>query len=497
MIAFGIQVNRHSIPFLYLACIPIAFLLLRQSYPAFWPSISTRAITVFLEVGFVFIALPSLYTLKKWKVNNTFLVIISLWLTWSAFSTIIGDYPWGGIVRWSELLTNIIFGLCLYLLIQERPQFRNLALYSIILSLIFSLIIYLGLWFTLENPYIYEWVATSPFFNNIRHYGYFIATALPLGYWLLEKNNNQKCLALVYLSLAWGLLFWSGGRGALLGVLIATALYFLISPKNIKWVAPSIAIGAILSQFFIVQSNSLNLFHALSWFSSADEATLNDISANRIKIYTDSIIYWWHNSPFFGMGADAFRYIKPSINGISQPHSIIIQLVFSYGIIGFLIPILLFSALTFSILRSNSRQAKVIYLCIISATGHALTDGVFYHAYSLLILSTLIAICLPTTERRASSYFTVSSVLIFFSLFINTTFSIQIIQSKDESATKQWITWNMKYPLYFSPENWIDSRTPQESDKLIEFALSHSENKCWFYSRHSDPLENKLTEYCQ
>ena len=501
MKAFGIQINLRSLPVLYLACIPIAFLLLRQSYPSFWPSISTRSISVFLEIGFILLATPYVCTLREWNVSRKYLLIITFWIGLAGLSTLLGDYPWAGSIRWFELIVNFIFGLFIYLLIQKMPKYKTTIIHSLIISLLFVLVIYLGAWFALDDPYNYEWVGSAPFFNNIRHFGYFIATVLPLGYWLLERkvdNKKTTYISLTYLSLAWALLFWTGGRGALLGVIFATACYFIISPKNIKWVITSIILGGILSQFFLVKSGSLNLFHALSWWSINDkDVDLNNISANRIKIYIDSLTFWWNNSPVLGTGADAFRFIKPSINGISQPHSVLIQLIFSYGIVGLLIPAGLFIALTFSQIRSKKIDNKIIYLCVLSAAVHALTDGVFYHAYSLLILSILIAISIPVTRKISPSYFKPCLSLVCISAIIYLIFTAQVIQSKDEFKSSSWIQWNMKYPFYFSPENWLENSNEIKKDKLINFSLSHSENKCYFYTRHSNPTEEMLEQYCR
>lgn len=500
MIAFGIQLNLRSLPALYLACIPIAFLLLRQSYPNFWPSISTRSISVFLEIGFILLVTPYIYTLKEWNVSRKYLLIISLWISLAGLSTLLGDYPWAGSIRWFELIVNLMFGLFIYLFIQNMPEYKSTILKSLIISLMFALIFYIGAWFALEDPYNYNWVGSAPFFNNIRHFGYFIATVLPLGYWLLEHktDNTTRYAALPYLSCAWALLFWTGGRGALLGVVIATLWYFIISPKNIKWVIFSIILGGFLSQFFIVKSGSLNLFHALSIFTAGQEnSDLNSISANRISIYIDSLNYWWNNSPLLGTGADAFRYIKPSIDGISQPHSILVQLLFSYGVIGLLIPTGLFITLTFRQFKLNKIDNKVIYLCIVSAATHALTDGVFYHAYSLLILSILISLSIPAVRKKSPSYFKSCLLLVCMSALTYLVFTAQVTQSKDEFKSNSWIQWNMKYPFYFSPENWLEKSTEIKKYELINFSLSHSENKCYFYTRSSNTTEENLEQYCR
>jgi len=495
---FGISLNRHSIPFLFLACSPIAFLLLRESFTAFWPSVATRAITVFLELGFIALATLSIANLKQWNISRRYSALLIIWLLWAGLSTVLGEHPWAGIVRWFELLISFIFGLFIYLLIQQSPQYKNLILYGIISALLFSLICYIGLWFALEDPYSYKWVPSSPFFNNIRHYGYFVGTVLPLGYWLLESHEKDKRLfAILYLSLSWGLAFWLGGRGALLGIIVATIIYMIISTKNIKWVLLSILIGAILSQFFVVQSGSLNLFHLLAWFNPGNDIDLNQISANRLKIYQDSISYWWSNAPILGTGADAFRYIMPSITGISQPHSIIIQLIFSYGLIGLIIPLGLIILLSIRQSKLDNRENSLIFLCIISAAIHALTDGVLYHAFGLFIVLILLTLSIPSTKKETQPLLKTTLLLSVLALMTYIIFSAQVVNSKNDSASDNWIEWNAKYPLYFSPEHWMSGNDAATKDHLIELALTRSSAKCWFYSRHSDPIASKLKTYCK
>jgi O-antigen ligase len=500
MQAFGVSLNRHSIPFLFLACTPIAFLLLREYFTAFWPSIATRAITVFLELGFITLATLSISNLKQWNISRRYTVLLVIWLLCAGLSTVLGEYPWGGIVRWFELLISFIFGLFIYLLIQQSPQYKNLILYSIITTLLFSLICYLALWCVLKDPYSYNWVVDAPFFNNIRHYGYFIATALPLGYWLLESNEkNKHLLSIFYLSFAWGLIFWTGGRGALIGVAVATAIYFIISARNIKWVLLSILIGAVFSQLFIVESALLNLFRMFSFFDINGEYDLNNISSSRIRIYQESIIYWWHTNPLWGNGADAFRYIHPGIKEsvYSHPHNIFIQLLFSYGILGLIIPSYLAISLAFKRFSKFDKKNIIIFSCIISAATHALTDGVLYHAFSLYIVVTLLALSIPSTKKEIKPHLRISISLSLLTLTLFCVFSAQVILSKDKEIDADWIKWNAEYPLYFSPKNWMQDKDSITKDHLIELATTRSTAKCWFYSRHSNPDISQLKAYCQ
>lgn len=190
MKAFGVSLNKQSIPFLYLACISIRFLLLREYKSIFKPSISTRATPVFLQFGFTFIALPSLSKMKHWQGSHKVILLMVAWLIWTCLATFLGEYPWGGIIRWFEILTSIIFSYCVYLLVQNTPRYKNLIIYSLITTLIFIITTYVAVWFSLDNPVTFEWVPFSPFVNNIRHTGYIAAALLPLGYWLRHDGST-------------------------------------------------------------------------------------------------------------------------------------------------------------------------------------------------------------------------------------------------------------------------------------------------------------------
>ena len=458
MKAFGININKSSIPFLYLALTPVIFLFLRESYTLLWSSMTTRIITIGLESGFILLALPAMLKLRVWQVTSHYLWLLFAWLAWTALSSLLSGNPWGSIMRWLELSTSIIFASSIYFLIQDSDKYKNTIIISLMLTLIASLLFHLFLWNLLADPYTYNWVSDAPFFNNIRHYGYFIATILPLGYWLLETNSlNKKVISFIYLTLSWGLIFWLGGRGALLAVCLITICFCYFSRKSISWVIISIICGCFLSQLFIVESGSLNLIHFMSWFSENERGDLNSFSASRIKIYQDSLLFWWDNAPVLGLGADMFRYIMPSIPNISHPHNIFIQLIFSYGPIGLAIPLYLATSLLIKQFKLGFSRNSTLFLCVISACIHALTDGVFYHAFSIFILSIIVPLSLPPTSEKMKKtiipkykhYTFISiSLLTIISLLYSAAFLNDIINRREGHFTGELDT--IKHQLLIS-----------------------------------------------
>lgn len=488
MQAFGITINKTTLPLVYLACSIVGFLLIRESVGMFQHPIATRAISIILELGFITLCIPAIYQLKTIQIPTKAIHLTLFWLAWTLVSTSLGDQPWAAMMRWFELLTSITTAFVLYILISQRPDFIELIVKAIIAALLLCIIAFIVFWNVSPNPVQHDWAGDIPLFMNIRHFGYLAAVAVPLGYWLIEHNSikgQSNFWALTYLTLCWALVFWLGGRGTFLGVITATFFYCLLSKRQIKWLIMTFIAGLVISQLFIVNHPSLNLFRF--W---GEDATLNAISSFRMVIYVDSLIYWWNTAPVFGLGADGFRYIMPAIGNIesiAHPHSIIIQLLISYGILGLLIPSYFFFLLSWKIFNTNNKQTKVFYLAFLSTMILSIFDGVLYHAYGLFISSIIAGICialvwphplnkqLEKRSRRINWPVTTLNLTILFTSLYWLLFTYQLFNSKYTQVNEQWINWNARYPIYFSP-TWTYQRYKAENiEELKQLYLIQQE----------------------
>lgn len=229
----------------------------------------------------------------------------------------------------------------------------------------------------------------------------------------------------------------------------------------------TILLGLILSQFFIVEVPNLNLLRFLDLVINESGKDLNTLSSSRINIYYESIIHWWNKSPIFGIGADGYRYIIPSIIDIDvffHPHSSIIQLLISYGLPGIVLPLYLFIAFSFNIVSNSNKIHLIFSLSILSSLLLSIVDGILYHAYGLFISTLLVGIGLTyawpkestkaienKTENKNHSlcsiiFLLLVTITIYYSVFI-----YQLSNSKYECVDEEWINWNAKFPIYFSP----------------------------------------------
>lgn len=499
---FGITLNRYSIPVIYLACAIVGFLLIRESIHMFQHPIATRAISVWLGIGFIALSIPAIHTNTN-PLPRQASVLLIIWLAWTLLSTLLGEQPWPAMVRWFEIFTSILIALCLYFIIRQQPKLITLLAKSIVTAVLLCLIALIVFWNVSPDPVKHNWVNTLPFFINIRHLGYLAAISIPVGHWLLDRysrhnhgvfQNNPVQLAYVvgYLILCWALVFWLGGRGTFLAVTITSFLYIFFAPKqNIKWVIISPLIGVLVSQFFLVDHPSLNLFR----FIGEEGITLNAFTSFREVIYQESLIYWWENAPLTGIGADGYRYLIPAIGNvesIAHPHSSIIQLLLSYGPIGLLIPTYFFFILTWRVATNDSglqsrtdQHAKNFYLILLATLILSLFDGILYHAYGLFISSiiagTCIALTWPLKSEKLTAHTssntsanhsrvwinTLVAVGVLFTAAYYAVFTHQLYHSKYGVKSEKWINWNAEYPLYFSP-TWTYQRYKAENIEQLK-----------------------------
>jgi O-antigen ligase len=539
MQAFGITFNRYSVPILYLACAIVGFLLIRESVHMFHHPIATRAISVWLELGFIILSLPAIRsTAIQFQSKSQYLIprqaslLIITWLAWTLISTLLGNQPWAAMVRWFEILSSLITAFCLYILIRQQPKLIILIIKAIVAAVLLCIFAFIVFWNIAPDPVKHNWVSTIPFFMNIRHFGYLAAVAIPVGYWLLERNtaeNKNIHWVITYLILSWALVFWLGGRGTFLAASITTLIYVFIAHKQqIKWIALSPLAGLIISQFFIVDHPSLNLFR----FIGQEGLSLDALSSFRATIYQESLAYWWQQAPILGIGADGYRYIMPAIGNvesIAHPHSSIIQLLLSYGPIGLLIPAYFFYRLTWQVIKSdnkfsrkldsksNNRDIKTLYLILLSTLIVSLFDGILYHAYGLFISTIVAGMCIAlvwplqthskqaeqtkSLVKKTSKNLTTSviglSILLIAAYYL--VFSYQLYHSKYGEKDEQWINWNARYPLYFSPTwtyerynvNNIEQLKQSYIERSIKLSTEQNINKNTQYSINNKQQDKK------
>lgn len=280
------------------------------------------------------------------------------------------------------------------------------------------------------------------YFDNKRFFNHTQSWTLPILIGLLsyyQGLNNKKGIVValsILISFWWMLLFATGVRGTLVGVVGSLLILGFFYKKDIlQFLKNTIATAITGGIFYYV----LFLFIP-SINSSAESINTNNIplvrdlssGSVRLELWENTINQWMLN-PFFGIGPmHSAQMLSPS--QYAHPHNFYIQFLSEWGLFAFIaLSILLIVFFKFiyknysSIKRSNSN--KTIYLTFIwsllVALIHAFFSGVMMTPISQVWLLLVVAWLLghnrhdfATTFRRVETFKFVYLVLLLVVLYV-------------------------------------------------------------------------------
>lgn len=478
----------------------------REAYPFFWTSLTIRPLTVFTALIFITLSLPLLFMQRELKASCWVLALIGLFLTFSGLSTWASAIPWQGTARWLEIGTYAIAGVFLYHQIHDARGFRHVFSLSLILTLFLIILRFLYFWVSAYDPTHHSWSHQPPLAENIRHIGYLAALLLPVAFTYLPSGRKEHPArypaVLLYLCAGWGLVFWMGGRATFLALIVTSVLFIWFHPRTAIPMIATCIMGLLLSQLFITTDPSLNLIRLFNY--DLGEKTINQISSNRGSIYEHALRLWWQKAPVIGLGADAFRYLQPAIlaDYLAQPHSVVVQVLLSFGLVGGV----LITSLLLLLLKHSWQQLHVspwpgLTCAGIAALLTGLVDGVFYHSLAFFLTSIVLALALPETSHRirfsnaiaaAPVLFAGSSILFYVFLSWQIHLSRQTVPPEHQLATLQ------KYPAYVEPSLWIrhaHANNSRLTEDLARLAVTTTDRSCRFFT-YLPPAEQDDFRWC-
>ncbi|MEZ9936736.1 O-antigen ligase family protein, partial [Vibrio breoganii] len=302
--------------------------------------------------------------------------------------------------RYFFIIIHILFGCALC-----KSYFRAGNLNDILMILSISLSLYVAfllLDFLLNSNAMQSYEMNAlPLITNRRYAGYIaMINSIFLLFLLLNTNDNSKKSNMYYYSLLYivnfSFLIWLGGRGAVFSFLISMILIILafIYLENVK--LKSIIFLFILSTLSSVVSIPFSIFEwngmhrYLVGFEKS--VSLEQFSSGRLSMWADTLTLILQQ-PFFGYGADAYRFLGPT--GHYQPHNFVLQVLLEFGLLG----LLFLGAFFYSIVKKsienlivNKDQSSLLaVILIISLFVHGLLDGTIYHAQPVMLLAILCA----------------------------------------------------------------------------------------------------------
>ncbi len=486
----NLQLSVAKILLLIVAILPIGHLYAWEGYTFFNTPLTHRIWITWSEIiiiAFTILILPVNIT-RDIKNNGKLCLILFTWIAIGFISTYFSENIYASLVRQIELCIHILFSYAL-LNVLSQSNYGRYLIFGLIGAFLYSLFYILLLRFAVGNLE-YEWSTNIPFFSNIRHWGYLQIIALPLSYYLILRKEFKSAGLLIF-TLIWTTIFWSGGRGSFLTAIIITVFIFpwLLKPRLNTYLTCLVCVGIALALALMAEVNhpSLSIKHLL--FMKVDPAegfNLNNYSAGRIEIYSESVKRVFNSSFLLGFGPDSFRYTTPPINIMAtHPHDFAIQLLYANGIVGLLTVSLFFWFYFKKDKKQPTLENKTAKITLISAIIASVFDGVFYHSYSLYCLAIIFALFHHTGTPLKSN--NVKRWQVFIPLLLSlpliaiwTIHSKTYWQFQKPLSSISQLTIIEKFPSIILNKGWVNN-SDNESLSIAALRLGgqYSDNQCW------------------
>jgi O-antigen ligase len=376
------------------------------------------------------------FTFLSWKgelpavrLPRTWLIAILLWMFVTLLAATFSQWPQRGLVRQAEWYGWM--AACIVMVVASRQwAWWNMAVFILALSgwgyvTIATLLLVMEHGALSNEPWDDQaWVlSVIPGCRHLRHFGYACAFAtmtlavLPLisgsrwwfrhGAWLLW-------------GIAWASVLWCGGRGAFMACLFSTLLLVLLIPKTQRWnycwsLVFAFLTGLFLSLCFPV-GDSFGPTRIFLRDTAAAVEGADAISSGRLSIWLE-LLDRWSDKPWLGVGPDTVPVILEG--GIVQPHSLPVQLLLEWGVIGagaFLICLgfMLKDRLFFwwdmrkrSDTESGSVQWSffITWLAVmIGFSFFSLVDGILYHAWPMWLICSIMGWAFPVSSSLGKTH---------------------------------------------------------------------------------------------
>ena len=348
------------------------------------------------------------------KNNQKTVIILSLFLI-SITISYVGSpgkiEDWGfEFVRHKYLQSVIyfLFFITTYIYLNKyQLNFKYLKKVIIISALLFVLITYTRYFFEV-NSEIYNLLS---FFSTIRSPGYVLTSLISLfiGFVLIKNSKNLNFTDIAVLSTLISLVYFFGGRGNLISIIIAciiSIIYQRIIKENINILIStyltSFVLGLIILEIFKF------LYSLNSDITVQSHTLLRSNFLDRIEVWVASLNLLKENV-FFGQGPNILILLQA--NGlleignwsknnmmVSHPHNFLIQFLIEWGLIGTLLILFLMTKnMLKGIIILIKKQNKYLIIPVLNVAGltaHGMVDGTYIHPVTvtfLLISNAMIA----------------------------------------------------------------------------------------------------------
>jgi hypothetical protein len=481
--------NAQTLLIIFAAALPSIFLYYWESYSLFNTALNHRILITWSEIiictGFLLINPKSINIHFNLRLAIPFFLFIFLGFI-SSFNS---ENPYAALARQTEICIHFLFIFLLYKNIASSAH-RHIIIGGIVVCFLYTIFHFLLLRLAVGNV-PYDWVSDIPFYANIRHWGYLQVLVLPLSFYLiLSSHTRVKYSGIALMSISWFAIIWSGGRGSFVAGVIGCFFIAPIVIKPYKKIALisllTFGLGLVMAYTLEANNHSLSIKRLFFIDHIEKSSSPNQISSSRLEIYRDALKEVTTNHPFIGMGADNYRYSSGLQSNVlpTQPHSLLIQIIYDYGFIG----LLLITMFAYQLYRhqndTNSNAYKVGLVTLLTCIIASSVDGVFYHSFSIYCISLVICLFLSKGMSRSETpnapYITTlftscSMILLTIWILHSNTYA----QYQRPLTDKKQLEITYSFPSVIDLRRWlIDHENKDDLRLALQQASKWSDGKC-------------------
>ncbi len=321
-----------------LAIVPI----IRDNILLFYSVSGSRGLISSLEM--IFALLVFCFVRDNIAIPRSLYLAFLLWIVSLLISLALSDHFVFSLVRGVELVCHILFALAILVLIKKYSFFYKVVFVFNIISFLLLFIFLLVVWIYSDANIRANFVNSVPGFRNIRFFCHYIVFFSVFSGSLFFLNSRAwHLISFLLLTMGWMIIFWSGGRGALLSLLASGIIIsLLIKSGRIKFLlflCASCVVGFLsFTTFFSDAKGSLGVHKIVRDYNVVHHKgiqSLNRISSNRIEIWQDTLSYI-NEKKWFGYGPDGYVFLDPVPGDYPgfHPHNVILQLMIEFGLVG-------------------------------------------------------------------------------------------------------------------------------------------------------------------
>lgn len=335
------------------------------------------------------------------------------WLALAAMSTIMASAdPASARFHYCVTLLHTVFGFALWNYLGSHPKLPRILWPALTFSLAAFTIVVVGLSLSVENRTGFDWAHFGAGVTNVRHFGFYglILTGLAAGLTAFGKHLIAPKAGLALLGAGLFLVFWSGSRAAFLGLLTQFAVLALALPRGERtdFLIHSAGLSALAIplSIWLAPSSLFGAAELLGRLNPMAEVGAGGFSSGRFEVWRETVAQIWLN-PWIGHGEAQFRWVVEAAgNRLNTPHSLPLQLLFQWGLLGSAAFAILVFRLTAPALRASAPpqfQTMTAVAVLVGLTVMALLDGPFFYPYPVLVAAAGLAVIASDNRKEASA----------------------------------------------------------------------------------------------